>query len=159
MATFQQQLQKAKTLLNRDEVLAELIKIIRSLEKVFVEKNKGQIFEDSTDIYGNALGFYSEATEFITTNRALLGGRNKIKKAGDPYTGEDTGDWFAGFYMKLENGVLNFGSTDSKTAEIMAGKHWLSTEFFGLSDENLREVIEQSILPFFISAMRKKLDL
>lgn len=158
MATLKQQLQKA-TILNRNFVIAEMFRIIRELERVFVEKNVNQINVDSTDIYGEALGFYSRATEYITTNQALLGGDKEIKYAGDPYTGKDTGDWLDGYYMKLENGVLRFGSTDPKNDAIVAGEHWLTTQFFGLTDENLREVIEQSILPFFITAMRKQLDL
>lgn len=158
MATLQQQLERAK-LINNNALVVEFANVIRKLEKTFVDKNKEQIENESTDIFGKALGFYSQATEYITTNRALLGGSTNIKRAGDPYTGKDTGDWFDGFYMKVQNGTLFFGSDDPKTAEILKGEHWLTKEFFGLTDENLREVIEQSILPLFISAIREKLDL
>lgn len=158
MATFQEQLDKANRL-NKTQLVTEIVTVIRRLEKVFVDKNREQINKDSTDIHGQALGFYSQATEYITTNKALLGYDTEIKRAGDPYTGKDTGDWLDGYYMKVTNGTLFFGSTDPKNDEILKGEHWLTTEFFGLTDDNLREVIEQSILPFFISVIKKKLDL
>jgi len=156
MATLQQQAARAKTL-NKNALVVEIVNVIRKLENKFVETNISQIYEDSTDIFGNALGFYSEATEYITLNRALLGQEGEIKRAGEPYTGRDTGNWFEGFYMKVENGTLYFGSDDPKNAEIVRGEHWLTTEFFGLTDDNLKGVIEQSILPFFISILRQKL--
>jgi len=158
MATLLRQLQAAQRV-NKPSLIAEIVTVIRSLEKTFVDKNKEQLEKDSTDIHGRALGFYSQATEYITTNMALLGGVNNIKRAGDPYTGVDTGDWFEGFYMKVENGTLFFGSDDEKNDEILRGDHWLTTEFFGLTDENLREVIEKSILPLFIKVIRIKLGI
>lgn len=158
MATLQQQLNRAKTL-NRNDLVVELLNVIRKLEKTFVNLNISQIHDNSTDVFGNALGFYSEATEYITLNRALLGQEGEIKRAGEPYTGKDTGNWFEGFYMKVENGTLYFGSDDPKNDDILRGEHWLSTEFFGLTDDNLRGVIEQSILPSFLSIIRQKLDL
>jgi len=158
MATLLKQLARAKQV-NKNELIVDIVTVIRKLEKVFVDKNISQIYDDSSDIFGNALGFYSEATEYITTNRALLGQDGEIKQAGEPYTGKDTGDWFKGFYMRVSGDTLFFGSDDPKTDEILKGEHWLSTQFFGLTDDNLKGVIEQSILPLFLSAIRVKLSI
>lgn len=123
-----------------------MFKYIRSIEKEFLEAEKKRISEDSKDIYGNPLGFYSQATELIS------GGK---KKAGDPFTGIDTGDWFKGFFMQEVSGVLRFGSKDPKTNDILKSDNWLSDEVFGLSDDELKEVIESRLLPFFIENVKK----
>jgi len=158
MATLQDQLTKAK-LLKPALIRRDLYKFIRSIEKEFVDRNKKQINEDSKDILGNAIGFYSEATEKITTQQALAGSGKPIKHAGDPFTGKDTGSWLDGFYMQEVSSVLRFGSTDPKTNEILGSENWLSHELFGLSDENLKEVIDTRLLPFLIESGRKILDL
>lgn len=123
-----------------------MFKYIRSIEKEFLEAEKKRISEDSKDIYGNPLGFYSQATELIS------GGK---KKAGDPFTGIDTGDWFKGFFMQEVSGVLRFGSKDPKTNDILKSDNWLSDEVFGLSDDELNNIINEKLLPFFIDNVRK----
>jgi hypothetical protein len=115
-----------------------------------LDKNKDQILNQSKDIFGNPIGFYSYATEVISRGN---------KKRGEPFMGYETGDFFKGFYMQEVAGVLSFGSTDPKTSEILGSDNWLSDELFGLSDENLKEVIETRLLPFFIDLSRKQLDL
>lgn len=157
MATLEDQMNKAK-MLKPSTISRDLFKFIKGFEKDFVALNKKQINEESKDIYGNAIGFYSEATEKISIQKALTGG-GSIKKAGDPFTGKDTGSWLDGFYMQEVAGVLRFGSTDPKTNEILASKNWLSHDLFGVSDENLKEVIDGRLLPFLIESGRKILDL
>ena len=73
--------------------------------------------------------------------------------------GYETGDFFKGFYMQEVAGVLSFGSTDPKTSEILSSESWLSDELFGLSDENLKEVIENRLLPFFMEHCRVILEI
>lgn len=149
MATLYEQLQKSKKL-KTENIKRDLSKFIRSIEKQIIDKNKEQIEIDSKDIHGKAIGYYSYATELIT------GGS---KKQGDPFTGKDTGNWFDGFYMQEVSGVLSFGSTDPKTNDILSSEHWLSEDLFGLTDENLTEIIEEQILPFIIRNSRSILDI
>jgi hypothetical protein len=114
---------------------------------------KRRLSVDSKDIFGNPIGFYSEGTEIMS------GGK---KKAGDPFTGIDTGDWFKGFYLQEVSGVLRFGSTDPKTNEILSDgpdNTWLSDELFGLTDKELKEVITRRLLPFFIKNVRNTLEI
>jgi len=158
MATLLQQLQRAKAL-KSDKLSKDLFRYIRSIEKDLLLLNKQQISIESKDIYGKALGFYSEATEYITTNNALLGKGGTIKRAGDPFTGIDTGDWMKGFYMQEVSGVLRFNSSDPKTNEILSSKSWLSHEVFGLSDQDLKKVVEEKIQPFLIQHFRKSLEI
>lgn len=145
MPTLAEKLQKAKKI-TPTRLKNDLFKYIRSIEKDILEREQNRISEESKDVNGNPLGFYSKATELIT------GGR---KKAGDPFTGIDTGDWFKGFYMQEVSGVLRFGSKDPKTNDILKSDHWLSDEIFGLSDEDLKAVISEKLLPFFIDNARK----
>jgi hypothetical protein len=149
MATLQEQLTKAKQI-QPDRLKNDLFKFIKSIEKEFLDKNKEQIQEDSKDIFGKPIGFYSYGSELAS------GGK---KKKGDPFTGFDTGDWFKGFNMQEVSGVLRFSSTDDKNQLILNSDNWLSDELFGLSDENLKEVIETRLLPFFIENIRNKLDI
>lgn len=145
MATLQEKLQQAKKL-TPSRLQNDLFKYIRSIEKDFLDSEKKRISEESKDVKGNPLGFYSKATELIT------GGK---KKAGDPFTGIDTGDWFKGFFMQEVSGTLRFGSKDPKTNDILKSEHWLSDEIFGLSDDELKDVINEKLLPFFIDNVRK----
>lgn len=149
MATLQEQLQKSKKL-SQKKLSDDLYRFIRTIEKEILDKNKEQIEFDSEDIFGNALGYFSKATEMIT------GGR---KKAGEPFTGKETGDWFKGFYMQEVSGVLRINSKDPKTIDILRSDNWLSNEVFGLSDENLKAIIEEKLLPFFIKNSKEILDI
>lgn len=152
MGTLKEFRQRAERL-NSERLITEIFRIIRSLEKEFVEKNKEQLYENRTDIFGKAIGFYSAATEDIT------GGE---KKAGDPFNLRDTGNFYDGMYLKIENKVVSIYSTDPKTEMLLTAHEnefstFLSGEIFGLTDKNLREVIEESILPLFVSAVRSGL--
>lgn len=149
MAGLYEQLAKSRKL-NPDRIKKDLSKFVRSIEKQIVDKNKEQLEVDSQDIHGKAIGFYSYATDLIS------GGK---KKRGDPFTGVDTGDWFKGFYMQEVSGVIRLGSTDPKTNDILSSEHWLSDDLFGLTDENLSEIIEKQILPFIIENSRKILEI
>lgn len=149
MATLKNQLNKAKKI-TKNNLAKELFQYIRSIEKEFLDLNKQQIEQDSKDIFGKPIGFYSFGTELAS------GGK---KKAGDPFTGVDTGDWFKGFKMQEVSGVLRFYSTDPKNSEILNSENWLSSDLFGLSDNNLKAIIQERLLPFFLEMSRKKLDL
>jgi len=144
MATLQEQLTKAKKL-QAKSLQNDLFRFIKRIEKELLDRNKDQIVNESKDIFGNPIGFYSYAIEVISRGR---------KKKGEPFTGYETEDFFKGFYMQEVAGVLRFGSTDPKTSKILSSESWLSDELFGLSDENLKEVIEKRLLPFFIDNCR-----
>ena len=149
MANFQQQIEKSKQL-NTEKVSKDLFKFIRSIEKQILDKNKEQIFENSQDIHGQALGFYSYATEQITKGR---------KKKGEPFDGKDSGDFFNKMYMQEVSGVIRFGSKSPHYADILKSKSWISKDILGLTDENLFQLIETELKPFIISNYRKILEL
>lgn len=136
--------------IDESTVSDELFKFIKTLSAEMVEMNKNQINKDSQDIYGKAIGYYSKATELIT---------NGAKGAGEPFTGKDTGNWLNAFYVSFIGDTFFFGSTDPKTDDIMDSPNWLSASLFGLTDENLKKLIDSKIQPFVINYYRKELGL
>lgn len=149
MATFQEQLVKAKRLSPKKLEIA-LFKYIKTLDSELIKIQQDRIFNESKDIFGNALGFYSKATEILSKGR---------KKAGEPFTGFDTGEFFKGFYGYYSNEEVQFFSRDEKTITILRSEHWLSDELFGLTDEELKKVIADKLLPFFIETYRNILEI
>lgn len=149
MATLADQLKKAKKL-SESSLKNDLFRFIKTIEKDILDKEKERIFNKSKDIHGQALGFYSYASEVISKGE---------KKVGDPFTGKDTGDFFEGFYMQEVSGVLRFGSKSPHWADIQKSDGvWLSKDLFGLSDEDLKAIIEEKLLPFLLQNIRKRLD-
>lgn len=149
MATLLEQLQKAKKI-TKDNLSKELFAYIKSIKEELIEMEKNRLFNESKDIFGDAIGFYSYATEVITKG---------AKKKGDPFTAKDSGDFFKGFYLQEVSGVLRFGSNSPHWADIQKSEVWLSKELFGLSDPDLKKVIEEKLLPFFIQNIRDKIDI
>lgn len=144
MANFQTQLKK-KNKFTSNALRDDLFKFIKSIEKEIVAINVHQINVESKDVNDKPIGFYSYGSELAS------GGK---KKKGDPFTGYDTGDWLGAFYMQEVGGNLRFGSTDPKTQLILNSNNWLSDELFGLSDKDLRELIDNRLTPFFIKNFR-----
>lgn len=147
MSNFEFQLQRAKEI-DAEIVSKQLFDYIKSLSKDLIELNKKQLNEDSKDIHGKAIGFYSKATELIT------GG---AKGAGEPFNAKDTGKFLDSFYMTVYNDVFFFGSTDPKTDDILSSDNWLSSDLFGLTEENLNMVIESKFKPFILDYYKKQL--
>lgn len=149
MATLGEQLQRAERL-SPDFITRELFQFIKSIEKDMVELNRKQLNEESKDIYGDAIGFYSKATEIITKG---------AKKAGEPFDAKDTGDFLGGLFAKIQGDMVVFGSTDNKTEIILNSDNWLSKDLFGLTDEDLQNLIETKFLPFITELYRKNLEI
>ena len=149
MANFEQQIEKAKQL-NPDKNTKSLFKFISSIEKQILDKNKEQLFENSQDVHGQAIGFYSKATDELTNGK---------KEWGTPFTGKDTGDLFKQMYMQEVSGVIRFGSKSPHYADILKSKSWLSKDIFGLTDKNLKQLIETELKPFIIANYQKILEI
>lgn len=149
MATLAEQLTRTKTI-KPEKIEDDIIAFVRSLEAELLKLEKDRLFNTSKDIFGNAIGFYSKSTEAISKG---------AKKAGEPFSAKDTGAFFSGFYMEENGGRFEFFSSDSKTNDILKSKNWLSHELFGLTDKELRNVIQTKILPFVQADNKKLLNL
>lgn len=158
MATLYDQLEKAKRI-DSKTISDALFDFIKSIQKKFTDLNVEQLNKNSQDIFGDPIGFYSFATESITTEQVLFGQRRDIKKAGSPFTMKETGDFLKGFFIEVRGEAIYFGSKDIKTPLILDNDSLLSTDLFGLQDENLRGLIDKDLLPFVLKFIKEKLDL
>lgn len=136
MGTLLSQYQNAKKL-TPAKVKRDLFKFIRTLEGGLAQINKDTLNKKSEDVLGNAIGFYSRATEEIT------GGR---KKEGDAFDLLETGDFLGGLTAKVQNNSILFDTKDSKKEEVL--KNLLSSDIFGLQDDDLNDVLERFVEPF-----------
>ena len=140
MATLRQAQANARKV-NPLALEREIFNIVRRIETDMTALNRDQLFKNSEDIFGNAIGFYSPATQIIT------GGR---KKAGDPYTMFDIGDFIRQLFARVKNEEIVFGSDDSKVDKILGNRRLLSKSLFGLTDSHcLRPSSVVAILPFW----------
>jgi len=149
MATLRQAQANARKV-NPLALEREIFNIVRRIETDMTALNRDQLFKNSEDIFGNAIGFYSPATQIIT------GGR---KKAGDPYTMFDTGDFIRQLFARVKNEEIVFGSDDSKVDKILGNRRLLSKSLFGLTDKNLRNIISREIRPLYLKFIRKELKI
>lgn len=145
MANFQAA-KRAAERLNPRKVSNDLFNFIRTLENEMAQFNRARLFIDSEDVEGNPIGFYSPATEAITEGR---------KKAGDPFNLFDTGEFLPSIFAKVEQESIFFDAKDPKTPEVLS--NLLTTDIFGLNDEDLQRAIDEKILPFFLDYYRNNL--
>lgn len=132
--------------LTKTKIRNNLYRFIRTLEEELAAYNRATLFEESEDIEGNPIGFYSYATEIISDGE---------KKQGEPFTLKDKGDFLEGLFAKVQKDSVFFDTKDSKKKEVL--KHLLSENIFGLQKEDLNKVIETRLLPFFQNYFKKQL--
>ena len=83
-----------------------------------------QLEDEGIDGNGNFIGFYTEATEQISNGR---------KRAGDPYTLNDTGAFYRSMFVTvLKDSIL----IDGDYAK-MENQDWWKIDILGLIPENL----------------------
>ncbi|MEM6697418.1 MAG: hypothetical protein AAF599_03410 [Bacteroidota bacterium] len=145
MATIRELQKTAKRLTSR-KIQSDLFRFIRKIEKELAAYNVATLHEDSQDVFGKPLGFYSVATEIITDGR---------KKAGEPFNLLESGDFLDGLFAKVSRDSIFFDTKDSKKREVL--DNLLSDNIFGLQDQDLQKVIDARILPFFLKYFRKEL--
>lgn len=135
---------------------------IKSIEQLFFQLNAEQL-EDSLNAKGKLLkhknstkfpGVYSEQTEIISRQENPLA----PKKAGDPYNFLWTGDFFSGFIMWIKNGTIEINSTGTGANEKAAFFNGYK-DLFGLTDEHLKEIIDEKLMPFMAEKLRNELGL
>lgn len=170
MATLNQARKSAENL-TESNLNNDLFDYIIALKKEFIKLNAGQI-HDHKNSKGKKLenknkkysGFYTKATEEIA--KAANPGPITSKKEGKPYNFVWGGDFMNNFYLYKKQGEIVMGSTGTGTGTISTLFGDDKEEFFrgyedlfGLTDENLKGVIRDKILPLFIKNIRNTLNL
>lgn len=147
MGTLQEQLNLARKL-NPQRISNRIFDIIRSIEDELLDINtKGQLNQGINASGGKLYNKKTKRSLYSPLTEEISGGK---KKAGTPYTFEDTGDFFKGFFIKVYKDKAVFGSNDSKTPLLVSEYD----DLFGLTDKNLRSKINSKILPELISKIR-----
>lgn len=143
------QFQEKAIQLTPTRIKSDLYRFIKTLEEELAAYNRATLFEESEDVDGNPIGFYSEATEILS------GGE---KKAGDPYTLLDSGRFLDDLFSKVKKDsvfTVFFDTKDPKKKKVL--ENLLTDNIFGLQEEDLNKVIETRLLPFFQNYFRKEL--
>ena len=139
-------MQKQAVKLTPKKVSDDLFRFIRTIEKKMADLNREQLNKESSDVFGNPIGFYSVATDILTDGE---------KEFGTPFTLFDTGVFLPTIFARVAGPVVLFGANDPKTDEVL--ENLLSRDIFGLSDEGLRLVVNQDIVPFLQGYFSKQL--
>lgn len=162
MATLNQARKSAENL-TESNLNNDLFDYIIALKKEFIKLNTEQI-NDHVNAKGKLLknknkkftGIYTKATEEIA--KAANPGPITTKKEGQPYNFLWGGDFMNNFYLYKKQGQITIGSTGTGSGdkeEFFRGYE----DLFGLTDENLKGVIRDKILPLFIKNIRNTLNL
>lgn len=135
MATLLEQYQNAKKL-TPEKIVSDVFKFIDAIKEELAAYNVATLHQDSEDIFGKPIGFYSPGTENITNGR---------KKAGEPFDLLESGDFLESIFAKVQKDSVFFDASDSKKKEVFA--NLLSNNIFGLQEQDLNKVIQERILP------------
>lgn len=126
------------TNLDGEEILLRITSQKGFLELIeFLNKKQLQEGEDSNS---NNIGVYSNFTESI----------NPKKKAGTPYTLEDTGEFYDSFKVTADGEGVNIDAKRRFENENIFEKYGI--DILGLTEENHNEIIEY-IIPFIQEAI------
>jgi hypothetical protein len=116
---------------NNKEVKEMVVKLIQ----------EGQLIAEGVDSTGNVIGYYSAFTEILS------GGR---KREGDPYTLEDTGEFFRSMFVQVLADSIKINADYAK----MNDKDWWDLNILKLTEENLTKYVEKIKENYIIFARR-----
>lgn len=131
------EMQKQAAKLTPKKISDDLFRFIRTIEKKMADLNREQLNKESSDVFGNPIGFYSVTTDILTDGE---------KEFGTPFTLFDTGVFLPTIFARVAGNTVLFGANDPKTDEVL--ENLLSKDVFGLSDEDLNLVVQEDIVPF-----------
>lgn len=118
--------------------------IMSDKSKVIDLNRSFQLFQKGIDSNGNKLLAYRPTTQFIKRQKNQIFKHTTLK---------DTGEFYAGFRILIENGFLYITSTDDKTDSLMDkyGKN-----IFGLTRDNRLTLFGEIINPKLWSYLKSK---
>ena len=133
-------------------------KNLRADLSIYLNKNpnkalfyqKQQLFIKSVDAsgeHGEALGFYSKATEVISEGK---------KKYNAPYTMVDSGAFKQGMTFKMKYNKMIFSSSTPKLSDILNNDVFRDLELLGLNGDSLRRFNNNVIKPFIKSWIEER---
>lgn len=128
-----------------DEVMSDR----RITDLIIYLNTEDQLREEGVDSDGNIIGTYSFATEFMS---------NGLKKAGEPFTLHDTGQFYNSFRVVVRKGEITITADPMKT-NAQGGTENIYEKFGnfrieGLTEENL-EAVRKFCVEYYQKWFRK----
>lgn len=113
-----------------------LNKVLKDIENIIIDLNQvSQLNDKGIGSDGRSLGEYSPYTVEYKKAKGQIWSHVTL---------EDTGEFYRGFYVRWSSDSFQIWSSDGKTPKLVM--EW-GDEIFGLTDENLNELIWGSIYP------------
>jgi hypothetical protein len=138
-------------LLNRTRVLSSAVAWLEAIdtnEKKLIIKSVHEQLQEGIDEDGDIMGVYKEITERITQGR---------KKAGDPYTLEDTGAFYRSmFVVVLIDAIIIDGQGQKSPIDNLFAK--FGEGIVGLTPQNM-DKLRKRLKTKYIDYVRKVLQL
>jgi hypothetical protein len=115
------------------------------LRKFLIDLIQKNQLQKGENMFGDNIGFYSRMTEIISQGR---------KKEGDPFTLEDTGDFYESFFVKPFLDFVEISAEGRKKDEDILEKY--GETVIGVSEESISLLILE-IKPYLIDYVRSKI--
>jgi len=116
---------------------------------------KEQLFRDSIGSDGKALGFYARdyyEGHFNSDMQHAL----HTKHEGDPFSMRWSGEFFKGMSIEVEDLRAILSSSSPYLDKMLQNREFLTTEFFGLTHENMLKLIDKYLYPNLMDSIREK---
>lgn len=121
--------------------------IIVDNEAYIVDLNvEDQLYERGVNALGVSISDYKPYSPFTVEIKRMKG------QPTNRVTLRDTGDFHSSFYVEAGNEQFEIKAADDKTASLIKK---YGREIFGLTDENLKDIIENYIYPDLLDRTRK----
>ena len=124
--------------------------VIKENENVIIDMNaENQLFEKGVNALGVSISSYRPYSDKTV----------EIKKMkGQPFnrvTLRDTGDFHSAFFVRVSRENFSIDSTDWKTKKLVKKYGDQKGDIFGLTDENLTELITEYVAPEVLEIAKK----
>jgi hypothetical protein len=132
--------------LNQGEMFLRIFSQPDKQQLVITLNQRSQLFEQGVNSLGRIIGTYSPATESISRGR---------KRAGQPYTLLDTGEFYDSFeIVNVQPNYFTIWADGNKEDENLFEKY--GNEILGLTEQSI-ERLTQMILPEIIFLTKKQI--
>jgi len=142
-------------MVSNEAVQKKIFDILRNDSRILLTPQRNQLFFKSQDADGKPLGFYT-----MHKDTAYHGTAEEFDREGQPFTMVDTGVFRRGIYQIVTSRAVYISSSAPHLEEMEANENnvFLSTKFFGITDDNMKNRVKPAILkvlgPWMVNYMK-----
>lgn len=140
--------QRLKTVSSYDKAIFALFRYLKDNKEIILDYNREQLFLESMGSDGRALGFYAQQVNPDP---------NDPKQPDEPFSMVDSGLFKQGLYIEFFYRHIIIRS-HYHTFAMQNNPAFETTEFFGLTEQNMERLIEFTVKPFMIEWIRQHLS-